>query len=147
MRHGAPPVTAYVEVGPRTVEAFVRDHGAGFDLDDISADRLGVRESILGRMERHGGSAKIRRLEAGTEVELCLPVSASEPLAASGPAAALEPVADLGPVAALEPVAASGPAAATEPVAASESIAEPAEPCAEPARESESTPTAEEAIA
>ena len=73
VRHGSAPVSTYVEVGPHGVEAFVRDHGSGFDLGDIDADRLGVRESILGRMSRHGGSAKIRRLEHGTEVELSLP--------------------------------------------------------------------------
>ncbi len=74
VRHGAAPVSAYVEVQPRTVEAFVRDHGPGFELDDIAPDRLGVRESILGRMERAGGHARIRRLESGTEVALELPV-------------------------------------------------------------------------
>lgn len=78
VRHGAPPVTAYVEAGPLRVEAFVRDHGAGFDLDTIPDDRLGVRESIFGRMERHGGTARIRRLESGTEVELCLPIEVDE---------------------------------------------------------------------
>lgn len=72
-RHGAPPVTAYVEIGPAGVEAFVRDRGAGFDLDDVPEDRLGVRQSILGRMERHGGAARVRRREDGTEVELTLP--------------------------------------------------------------------------
>lgn len=73
VRHGAPPVTAYVEIGPGGVEAFVRDRGAGFDLDTVPEDRLGVRQSVLGRMERHGGSARIRRREDGTEVELRLP--------------------------------------------------------------------------
>lgn len=72
-RHGKPPVTAYAEVGPSGVEAFVRDRGEGFDLDDIPEDRLGVRASILGRMERHGGTARVRRREDGTEVELTLP--------------------------------------------------------------------------
>lgn len=76
VRHGAPPVTVYAEVGPTGVEAFVRDHGSGFDLDDVPADRLGVRESILGRMARHGGSARVRRLDDGTEVALALPLSA-----------------------------------------------------------------------
>src|SRR5699024_1665678 len=75
VRHGAPPVSAYVEVGSQSVEAFVRDHGAGFDLDTVPADRLGVRASILGRMQRHGGSARVRRLEHGTEVSLELPLS------------------------------------------------------------------------
>ena len=72
-RHGAPPVSAYVEIGPTGVEAFVRDRGEGFDLDDVPTDRLGVRQSILGRMERHGGRARVRRREDGTEVELTLP--------------------------------------------------------------------------
>ncbi len=72
-RHGAPPITAYVEIGPDGVEAFVRDRGAGFDLDAVPGDRLGVRESILGRMQRHGGTATVRRLDDGTEVELRLP--------------------------------------------------------------------------
>lgn len=76
VRHGLPPVTAYVEVGPTKVEAFVRDHGAGFDLDAVPDDRAGVRSSIIGRMERHGGTARIRRRDDGTEIELCLPVAA-----------------------------------------------------------------------
>ncbi len=70
VRHGEPPVSVYVEVTPGQVEAFVRDHGGGFDLDDVPGDRLGVRESILGRMERHGGHATIRRRDDGTEVSL-----------------------------------------------------------------------------
>ena len=73
VRHGGTPVTAYVEIGPTGVEAFVRDRGEGFDLDAVPADRLGVRQSILGRMERHGGTARVRRRDDGTEVELRLP--------------------------------------------------------------------------
>ena len=72
-RHGRPPVTAYVEIGPTGVEAFVRDRGEGFELADVPEDRLGVKASILGRMERHGGTARVRRREDGTEVELTLP--------------------------------------------------------------------------
>jgi len=77
VRHGAAPVSAYVEVGSEGVQAFVRDHGPGFDLDAVPQDRFGVRESILGRMSRHGGSAALRRLEQGTEVFLSLPVTAT----------------------------------------------------------------------
>jgi signal transduction histidine kinase/phage shock protein PspC (stress-responsive transcriptional regulator) len=73
VRHGGTPVTAYVEIGPTGVEAFVRDRGEGFDLDTVPDDRLGVRQSILGRMERHGGTARVRRRDDGTEVELRLP--------------------------------------------------------------------------
>ncbi|USQ80568.1 PspC domain-containing protein [Ornithinimicrobium faecis] len=75
VRHGEPPVSAYVEVGAASVEAFVRDHGAGFELEGVPSDRLGVRESIMGRMHRHGGTARVRRLEHGTEVSLELPLS------------------------------------------------------------------------
>jgi signal transduction histidine kinase len=84
-RHGAPPVSAYLEVGSERVEAFVRDHGPGFDLDDVPPDRFGVRESILGRMSRHGGSATLRRLERGTEVSLLLPVTAADARAQAQP--------------------------------------------------------------
>ncbi|AKT50130.1 ATP-binding protein [Arsenicicoccus sp. oral taxon 190] len=73
VRHGAAPVSAYVEAGPSGVEAFVRDHGPGFDLDQVPPDRLGVRRSVIDRMDRHGGSARIRRLDDGTEVALTLP--------------------------------------------------------------------------
>ena len=42
------------------VEVFVRDRGTGFDPDDIPDDRQGVRNSIVDRMARHGGTAEIR---------------------------------------------------------------------------------------
>jgi signal transduction histidine kinase len=52
---------------------FVRDRGAGFDVGAVPADRRGVRESIVGRMERHGGQAHVRSAPGeGTEVELTL---------------------------------------------------------------------------
>ncbi|HQK61204.1 MAG TPA: ATP-binding protein, partial [Dermatophilaceae bacterium] len=73
VRHGRPPVSVFMEVGPSGVEVFVRDHGDGFEMSDIGDDRLGVRESIIGRMKRAEGTARIRRLENGTEVSLTLP--------------------------------------------------------------------------
>ena len=72
VRHGKPPISLYVEVSGQEVEAYVRDHGAGFDLEAINLDRHGVRDSIIGRMQRHGGSATIRAREPGTEVCLRL---------------------------------------------------------------------------
>ena len=70
---GGHPVDVYAEAGPQRTEVFVRDRGPGFDPDAIPADRRGVRESILGRMERHGGQARIvSSPETGTEVELVL---------------------------------------------------------------------------
>lgn len=64
-------VQVYAEVEGRTVFVSVRDRGPGFDLDAIPTDRMGVRESIIGRMERHGGTARLRPVPGGgTEVEL-----------------------------------------------------------------------------
>jgi len=55
------------------MEAFVRDRWRGFDLAAVPGDRLGVRESILGRTERAGGTARVRSDSGGTEVRLTLP--------------------------------------------------------------------------
>ena len=55
----------YAEIEKAAREVFVRDRGPGFDPDSIPADRRGVRESIVGRMERHGGTAEVRS-EPGT---------------------------------------------------------------------------------
>jgi signal transduction histidine kinase len=67
------PVDVYAEAAAGRTEVFVRDRGPGFDLAAMPADRRGVRESILGRMERHGGRARFHTLdEGGTEVELVL---------------------------------------------------------------------------
>ena len=47
--------------------------GPGFDPAAVPEDRRGVRESIVGRMERHGGSARVTSQPGGgTEVELTL---------------------------------------------------------------------------
>jgi signal transduction histidine kinase/phage shock protein PspC (stress-responsive transcriptional regulator) len=73
VRHAGAPVTVYAESGPDGLEAFVRDRGPGFALDAVPTDRLGVRESIIGRMERHGGTATLRSTPDGTEVTLTLP--------------------------------------------------------------------------
>jgi signal transduction histidine kinase len=76
-RHGAPPISVYVEVSERGIEAFVRDHGPGFDLGSVPEDRLGVRESIIGRMVRQGGWASVEPAAgAGVEVRLGLPPAA-----------------------------------------------------------------------
>jgi signal transduction histidine kinase len=74
---GGSPVDVYAEAGDGRLQVFVRDRGPGFDASDLPPDRRGVRESIVGRMERHGGRATITSSPAnGTEVELELPARA-----------------------------------------------------------------------
>ena len=77
---GASTVDVYAEATAFGVEIFVRDRGAGFDPGLVAEDRQGVRSSIIGRMERHGGSATVRSTPGeGTEVRLSLPSSRSNP--------------------------------------------------------------------
>lgn len=67
-------IDVYAEVTEAAVDVFVRDRGRGFDPAATPADRYGVRNSIIDRMQRHGGSAEIRStLGEGTEVRLHLP--------------------------------------------------------------------------
>ena len=71
-RHGGGTVSVYLEASDAQAEVFIKDRGPGFELADVPADRLGVRESIIGRMNRHGGSAEILSTGDGTEVRLRL---------------------------------------------------------------------------
>ncbi len=64
-------VQVFAEVEGATVFISVRDRGPGFDVDAVPEDRMGVRESIIGRMQRNGGTARLRSApDGGTEVEL-----------------------------------------------------------------------------
>jgi signal transduction histidine kinase len=70
---GDGPVSVFAELSSRRIAVFVRDRGPGFELGGIPAQRRGVRESIVGRMRRAGGSASVRSSAgSGTEVELVL---------------------------------------------------------------------------
>jgi signal transduction histidine kinase len=76
-RHsGVKTISLYAEAEPSQLSVFVRDRGAGFDIEAVEDMRHGVRGSIIGRMTRHGGQAEIRSAPGeGTEVRLSLPVS------------------------------------------------------------------------
>jgi signal transduction histidine kinase len=71
-RHAGGEVSVYVESTPRAVDVFVRDRGPGFDVDALPEGRLGVRESIIGRMRRAGGHATVSARDMGTEVHLTI---------------------------------------------------------------------------
>jgi signal transduction histidine kinase len=75
---GTERADVYAETSPSAVDVFVRDRGAGFDVDGVAADRQGVRNSIVDRMSRHGGRADVRSAPGeGTEVRLHMPRTAS----------------------------------------------------------------------
>ncbi|MGO4689868.1 ATP-binding protein [Glaciibacter sp. 2TAF33] len=112
-RHAGGTVSLYLETGATGTSLSITDRGPGFSLDDIPEDRLGVRESIFGRMRRVGGTAEVRPGPggSGTEILLTLPTQRGAQAAAeyaAGPAVAGPAVA--GPAAA-GPFAA-GPSAA-----------------------------------
>jgi signal transduction histidine kinase len=74
-RHsGADQVSVYVEVEPDAITAYVRDDGKGFNVAEVEADRRGIAQSIVGRLQRRGGTAHVDSQPGeGTEVELRLP--------------------------------------------------------------------------
>ena len=73
-RHaGVEEVSVFLDAGDTGISVYVRDRGAGFDPNAVAADRRGVAESVRGRMERVGGTARIVSAPGeGTEVELKL---------------------------------------------------------------------------
>jgi signal transduction histidine kinase len=71
---GVDRVQVYAEVEPERLVVFVRDRGTGFDPAQVSADRFGLSQSVIGRMERTGGTAEVRSTPGeGTEVRLEAP--------------------------------------------------------------------------
>lgn len=71
---GRDRVSVFVEADEDELHAYVRDTGVGFDPDAVADDRMGIRESIRGRMERVGGQATVTTAPGeGTEVHLVAP--------------------------------------------------------------------------
>jgi signal transduction histidine kinase len=70
---GGAPVSVYAELSEGRIQVFVRDRGPGFDPAAVPGARRGVRESIVGRMQRVGGRAIVRSQPGGgTEVEIAI---------------------------------------------------------------------------
>ena len=63
----------YVEINANILEFFVRDRGQGFTMGMIDSRRLGVRKSIIKRIENVGGTVTIKN-NNGCEVNVILPV-------------------------------------------------------------------------
>ncbi len=66
-------IDVFAELREDSADVFVRDTGVGFEPEQVPSDRRGVADSIVGRMERIGGTATLStELGTGTEVELHL---------------------------------------------------------------------------
>lgn len=85
-QHAGGSVTVYLETTSERVSIDVTDRGPGLDLSALPEGRMGVTESILGRIERAGGTASIKPGPggAGTTVRLSV-VRDPEPDAAQAP--------------------------------------------------------------
>jgi len=73
-RHsGADRISVYFEVTEDSSDVWVSDLGRGFDPGRVASDRRGIAESIVSRMQSHGGKATIASVPGeGTEVHLQL---------------------------------------------------------------------------
>lgn len=71
-RHsGEREVAVFAEVADDRMVVYVRDRGRGFDPTAVPADRRGVSDSIVARIERVGGRATVSSSPGtGTEVQL-----------------------------------------------------------------------------
>jgi len=72
---GADKIDVYAEISTQRAEAYIRDRGCGFEMDDVDQDRLGIRRSIIDRMARYGGKVDVRStVGEGTEIHLSMPL-------------------------------------------------------------------------
>ncbi|WP_081477191.1 ATP-binding protein [Dietzia alimentaria] len=72
---GVETADVFVENDGRTLSAFVRDRGCGFDLDAVDEDRHGLARSIRHRVESRGGTVGVRStLGRGTEIGIEMPL-------------------------------------------------------------------------
>ena len=70
---GGAPISLFAKADGDAVAVYVHDRGPGFDPDAVAPTRHGLRESIIGRMERNGGRAQIRTAPGqGCEIALFL---------------------------------------------------------------------------
>jgi len=62
---------------PGGYEVFVKDAGPGFDTEAVPQDRLGIRNSIVGRVRRAGGDAAVKSAP-GEPTEVTITVTREE---------------------------------------------------------------------
>lgn len=77
VRHsGATSADVEILADARSVTIMVTDQGTGFDPGGVALDRLGLRTSVIGRLEAVGGRAKVWSAPGdGTSIMLTVPVA------------------------------------------------------------------------
>lgn len=66
----------FVDSSDTELTVMIVDHGVGFNVDAVSKERLGIRHSIMQRIEDLGGSVKIWSAEGvGTSVVIVVPLA------------------------------------------------------------------------
>lgn len=83
-RHAGGTVTVYLESSPARVSVDVTDRGPGVVVGQIPAGRMGVRASILDRMGRAGGTARIVAGPGGTGTSVRLALERDAAVATHG---------------------------------------------------------------
>lgn len=73
---GSESAEIFLDVSSSSLSIMIVDQGVGFSIDAIPADRLGIRHSIIQRIESVGGNVKIwSAAGAGTSVVLVVPLT------------------------------------------------------------------------
>ena len=69
----------FIDSSDSELSVMIVDQGAGFDLNAVPLDRLGIRQSIVQRVEAVGGNVKIwSAVGAGTSVVITVPLGADD---------------------------------------------------------------------
>lgn len=76
VRHaGAANAELFLDRSEQSLSVMIVDHGIGFDPEDIPANRLGIRRSLVQRIEGNGGTVRIwSAAGVGTSVVITLPL-------------------------------------------------------------------------
>lgn len=70
---GVDTADVYAEIMLGELNIFVRDRGCGFDPDNVPEGHHGLAESVNGRVERAGGTVRIKsEIDHGTEVAITM---------------------------------------------------------------------------
>lgn len=69
----------FMDFSPTELSVMIVDRGTGFDVDAVPKDRLGIRHSVIQRIEHVGGNVKIwSSADAGTSVVIVVPLEGDD---------------------------------------------------------------------